>query len=204
MCVVIYFHNSININNFPLLETNYVIIIPGDNMRLDVKRLNRILGNLYSEFRLLEDSDRELPMKWSTMHMYTSSQLAVLVALKKDLNPELLGIIAALHDIGAVRTKKRENHAINGEPFVKEIIKSYNTLWRGNLDILTDAEQQIIIEAVINHSDKDNISDNPYVEAMKDVDSLDRYLHGVPTKGAHVTHLNYMLELFDIDIKKDT
>ena len=142
-------------------------------MRLDVKRLNRILGNLYSEFRLLEDNDRELPMKWSTMHMYTTSQLGTLIAIKKGLDPELLGIIAALHDIGAVRTKKRENHAMNASEFVYEIINEYNTKWRGNLDIITEEEQAIIHDAVINHSDKETVTDNPYIETMKDIDSLD-------------------------------
>lgn len=169
-------------------------------MRLDVRRLNRIVSYLFEEFRYLKDEDRELPMKWSFMHMYSSSQLATLIAIKKRLNPELLGIIAALHDIGAIKTKKRENHAQNGSKFVYEVINEYNTNLRGNLDIITKDETKIIHDAVINHSDKETVSEDPYIEAMKDVDSLDRYLHGVPTKGGHIAHLQNMIELFDLTI----
>lgn len=169
--------------------------------RLNVKRLNRILGNLYEEFKTLSDDDRELPMKWSTMHMYTSSQLAVLTGIKTGLNPELLGIIAALHDIGAIKTKKRENHAKNGSEFVYNIIELYNTKWRGHLDIITDEEIKIIHDSVINHSDKETVSDNPYIEAMKNIDSLDRYLHGIPTKGDHIKRLQNIEILFNIEVE---
>jgi len=170
-------------------------------MKLEVKRLNRILGNLYSEMREMTDADRELPMKWSVMHMYSSSQLAVLVALKKGLDPELLGIIAALHDIGAIKTKKRENHAANASEYVYEIVNNYNTLWRGKLEEINTSELNVIHEAVISHSDKETISQNEYVEAMKDIDSLDRYLHGVNTKGAHLRRLNDITDFLNIVIE---
>ncbi|PAT01798.1 hypothetical protein CI105_04735 [Candidatus Izimaplasma bacterium ZiA1] len=171
-------------------------------MKLDMKRLNRLLSYLFSEIKDLQDDDRELPIKWSMMHMYSSSQLASLVALKKGLNPELLSIIAALHDIGAIKTKKRENHALNASEYVYEIINHYNHTLRGNLKEITIDEASIIHEAVVNHSDKGNISDNLYIEAMKDIDSLDRYLHGIETKKDHITHLNNMIKLFDINIVK--
>ena len=168
-------------------------------MKLDVRRLNRLLSNLYSDMKNLSDKDRDLPMKWSVMHMYSSSQLAVLMALKKDLDPELLGIIAAIHDIGAVKTKRRENHARNASEYIYELVEQYNSTWIGNLDKITKEELEIIHEAVINHSDKEIVSKNPYVEAMKDVDSLDRYLHGIKIKGGHISHLENMLELFSIE-----
>lgn len=112
--------------------------------------------------------------------MYSSSQLAVLVALKKGLNSELLGIIAALHDIGAIKTKRRENHGKNASKFVYEVIELYNSVWRRDLPLINDSEISIIHEA------------------MKDVDSLDRYLHGIDTKGNHITHLNNLLDLFEL------
>jgi len=169
-------------------------------MKLDVRRLNRILSYLFEDMRTLSDSDRELPIKWSMMHMYSSSNLACLVALKRNLNPELLGIIAALHDIGAIKTKKRENHAFNASPFVYEIINHYNSVLKGNLSEITDLETKIIHEAVINHGKKDIDSNFDYIEAMKDIDSLDRYLHGVNTTYHHETRLKNMLELFGINI----
>ena len=173
-------------------------IIEGDNMKLAMKRLNRILSYLFNDIKNLSDEDRDLPMRWSAMHMYSTSQLGVLVALKKGLNPELLGIIAALHDIGAVKTKRRENHAKNASKYVYEIIELYNSTLRGNLPVINESEVNIIHEAIINHSDKGIKSEDPYIEAMKDIDSLDRYLHGIETKGDHLTHLNNMLDLFEL------
>ena len=169
-------------------------------MKLDVKRLNKILRYLFEDTKNLSDEDRELPVIWSVMHMFSTSQLASLVALKRGLNPELLGIIAALHDIGAIRTKRRENHARNASEYVKEIINIYNTTLKGNSPEITDTEASIIHDAVINHSDKGVVSEDPYVEAMKDVDSLDRYLHGINTEGEHILHLNNLLDLFDIKV----
>lgn len=166
-------------------------------MKLDMKRLNRVLSYLFEDMKNLSDEDRDLPMKWSIMHMYSSSQLGVLVALKRGLNPELLGIIAALHDIGAIKTKRRENHAKNASKYVYEIIELYNSTWRGNLSVINESEISIIHEAVINHSDKGIKSEDPYIEAMKDVDSLDRYLHGIETKGDHLIHLNNLLNFFE-------
>ena len=167
-------------------------------MKLDMKRLNRILSYLFEDIKNLSDEDRDLPMRWSVMHMFSSSQLGALVALKKNLNPELLGIIAALHDIGAIKTKRRENHARNASKYVYEIIELYNSTWRGNLPIINKSEISIIHDAIINHSDKGIKSEDPYIEAMKDVDSLDRYLHGIETKGAYTIHLNNLLNLFEL------
>lgn len=50
---------------------------------------------------------------------------------------------------------------------------------------ITKEEAELIVNAIVQHSQKEIISDNPFVEILKDVDSLDRYLHGVKTEGAH-------------------
>ena len=147
-----------------------------------IKRLNRILTYLFEEMKVLDDCGRDLPIRWNMMHMYTSTQLAKLIALKRHLDIELSGLIAALHDIAVVRTKRRANHALEAKRFVIEIVNTYNNEIRGNLPIITESELDIIIEAIIHHSEKDIISDSPYVELMKDVDSIDRFLHGIKTE----------------------
>lgn len=50
---------------------------------------------------------------------------------------------------------------------------------------ITKEEAELIVNAIVQHSQKEIISDNPFVEILKDVDSLDRYLHGVKTEGTH-------------------
>ena len=154
-------------------------------MRLSVKRLNRILSMLFSEMKDLSDEDRDLPIRWSVMHMFTSSQVAKILALKRGIDPELAGIAAALHDIGVIKTKRRENHAKSAERYAYEIIERYNSSHRGDLPQITKEEADIIVNAIIQHSQKETITDNPFVEILKDVDSIDRYLHGVKTEGAH-------------------
>ncbi|WP_427340755.1 hypothetical protein [Caloranaerobacter sp. DY30410] len=51
-------------------------------IRLPVKRLNRILSMLLLEMKDLSDEDRDLPIRWNIMHMYTSLQIAKILALK--------------------------------------------------------------------------------------------------------------------------
>ena len=49
---------------------------------------------------------------------------------------------------------------------------------------------------------KDNISDDPYTELLKDVDSLDRYLHGVSTEGSYATRCLNVLKELSIDVNE--
>lgn len=130
--------------------------------------------------------------------MYSSAQLASLMAIKEGLNPELAGLIACLHDVGSVMTGKRENHAEIAEPFVRDIISKYNKELRLNLNKINDEEVELIVEAIVSHSDKDVYTNKPYVELMKNVDSLDRYLHGINTTKDHFERLKVGFELLDL------
>ncbi len=167
-------------------------------MRLEVARLNRVMSYLLKEMKQMDDN-RDLPMKWSIMHMYSSTQIACLMAIKEGLNPELAGLIACMHDLGTIMTGKTDNHAGKAEPFVRKLIQKYNDDLRFDLSIIDDDEQNIILEAVLAHSDKKKITDKPYVELMKNVDSLDRYLHGVNTDEYHLERLNKCFDVFGID-----
>jgi len=152
----------------------------------NVKRLNRILSMLIAYMKDLDDEDRDIPIRWNIMHMYSSSQIAKLVAMKRGLDMEVASIAAALHDIGVVLTKRQKNHAQNAENIVAEFIKKYNTEARKDLPEITEEETSMIIKAIIHHSEKDDFSDDPMVELLKDVDSIDRYLHGVKSKGIYL------------------
>ena len=94
--------------------------------RFPVRRLNRILVMLLLEMKDLTDEGRDLPIRWSLMHMYSSSQLAKLLAIRRGIEPELAGIAAALHDIGVVMTKKHRGHAEAALPYVYDFIEKYN------------------------------------------------------------------------------
>ncbi len=167
----------------------------GDIMKdIYVKRLNRILSILFSEIKELDDNERDLPLRWSIMHMYTTSQIAKIIALKRDLDPELAGLIAAMHDIAVIKTKSTKNHAIKAQNYVIELIDLYNNKIRKNLPAITKEEKEIIIEAIIHHSEKNVKTDNKYIELIKDVDSFDRYLHGIKTTDVFMERCRYIYQ----------
>jgi uncharacterized protein len=118
--------------------------------------------------------------------MYSTSQLAKLLAMHRAIDPELAGIAAALHDIGIVKTKKHEGHAEAGEKYVYEFMEKYNVESGTKLASVTKGELEKIVKAIVNHSDKETNSNDPFVELLKDVDSLDGYLHGVKAEGARL------------------
>lgn len=161
--------------------------MPGEKQeRLQVKRLNRILGMLLHEMKDLTDEGRDFPIRWNIMHMYSSSQLAKLLALHRGIEPELAGIAAALHDIGVVMTRKHEGHAEAAEKYVYEFIEKYNLESRAKLPPVNKEEMEKVVKAIVEHSDKEANSHDLFVELLKDVDSLDGYLHGVNAEGARL------------------
>ncbi|MHA1188081.1 MAG: HD domain-containing protein [Candidatus Heimdallarchaeota archaeon] len=191
---------------------------------LPVWRLNRVLAIIQQRIQKLTEDDRELPITWSVMHMYSTMQLAKLVALKRpitwsvmhmystmqlaklvalkrDLDPELAALTCAFHDVYSLFEGKTEDHGVKAEPFIKEIISEYNSKQREALSEITDEEKEQIIIAVKNHSDKNRTDDDPYGKLLKDVDSIDSYLHGTTPgrKSGRIPRSNEVLTEFSIE-----
>lgn len=116
--------------------------------RFSVRRLNRILTILLSEMKDLTDEGRDFPTRWNIMHMYSSSQLAKLLAMHRGIDPELAGIAAALHDIGVVMTKEHEAHADAARPYVYDFVERCNRETGTKLSNVTEKEMEAIVEAV--------------------------------------------------------
>lgn len=163
------------------------------DIKLKVARLNRIQSILLEEMSQLSDEDRDLPIRWNIMHMYSCAQVSKLLSMKRGLNIELAGIIAALHDIGTIRTRRKENHAETGVPCARKIIDDFNNRFGDKLCKITEEEKNIILESIREHSNKDDISINEYVELIKDVDSIDRYLHGIASGGVYKERIEKVL-----------
>ncbi|MCK5757836.1 MAG: HD domain-containing protein [Clostridiales bacterium] len=161
--------------------------------KLNVKRANRLMLMLYSEWKEHDNIDRPLKIEWNVMHMFTSSQLAKLYALKNDLDPELCAMIAILHDIAVVEGKFRKEHDELAGKYVLGAIKRYNDGGRYKLEPILPEETEIIISAVTVHGFKDVYTDNSYVEMLKNIDSLDAYLHGVRTEGSREERVEKIL-----------
>ncbi|MDW7656725.1 MAG: HD domain-containing protein [Bacillota bacterium] len=169
--------------------------------QLIVKRVNRILSMLFDEMRTLSDDERDLPIRWSVMHMYSSAQLAKLLALRRGMDVELASIAAAIHDIATVVTKKSEGHAERAEKYVREAIDRYNNnQWRGNIPVITEEEEDMIVNAIVQHSDKETYSGDSFVELLKDIDSVDRYLHGIKSEGAYLERCTRVLQELGVQV----
>jgi uncharacterized protein len=169
--------------------------------RLPVRRLNRILTMLLLEMKDLTDEGRDLPIRWSLMHMFSSSQLAKLLAMHRGIDPELAGIAAALHDIGVVMTKKHRGHAEVAPPYVYDFLGRYNRELGTKLSKVTEEEMGAIVKAVVQHSEKELISKDPFVELLRDVDSLDAYLHGVEIEGGRLERCKKVMKELGIEMK---
>lgn len=161
--------------------------------RLDFRRLNKILSMLTEKIVSSFPADSEVSLQWTYMHLFSCSQLIKIPAYNLGLSMELAAITAALHDFGLLSTGIRKDHAAAGASMLDGFLDRYNDLYGEKRGIVTDKEKGIIINAVRHHSEKDVDSSEPYLELLKDIDSLDRYLHGVPTEGAYMERvLKYM------------
>ena len=169
--------------------------------RFSVRRLNRILAKLLSEMKDLTDEGRDFPIRWNIMHMYSSSQLAKLLAIRRGIDPELAGIAAALHDIGVVMTKKHEGHADAARPYVHDFVERYNRETGMKHANVTEKETEAIVKAVILHSEKDSNSNDPFVELLRDVDSIDAYLHGVEIEGGRLERCKRVMKELGIEMQ---
>jgi uncharacterized protein len=145
---------------------------------LSVWRLNQVLTIIQERVQKLSDDERWAPLVWSTLHMHGTVQLSKLVAMKRNLNPEFAALVCAFHDIHTLHTGEYEDHGIKAQPYVVEIIEEYNNRWGKQLGRITDGEVERIVRAIADHSDKLTIDSDPYAELLKDIDSLDAYLHG--------------------------
>jgi uncharacterized protein len=163
---------------------------------LPVWRLNMIHTLIMDRYYGAEDDGREIPLLWSIIHMYTTTQLAKIFALKRGLNPELAGLVCVFHDIYTLITGETKNHGIKGESYVREIIGEYNEQWGSRIGFISDEEIRCIVEAIIVHSDKTIVTENQYTELLKDIDSIDSYLHGLEPleKNGRLMRVNKMLK----------
>ena len=153
---------------------------------LPVWRLNQILLILHIRLEsIVNDKEREsgIPISWSVLHMHTTTQLAKLLAIKRGCDVELAAMIAAFHDVYSLHTGKWEDHGKKAEPYIREIVTEYNEVWGNQLGIVTEEEIKQIIKAIRGHSDKEKVVKDQYAELLKDVDSLDSYLHGFEPTG---------------------
>jgi uncharacterized protein len=169
-------------------------------MKIDMRRSGSLQKMLLTEWKHLDNEGRDLKIEWNIMHMYSSTQLAKLLAIKRGMNPELAALTAILHDIATVETMKKERHAEIAEPYIRKAVERFNNGPGTKVSVITEDEVNKIIKAVIEHSNKQKHSDDMLTELLKDVDSLDRYLHGIETDDAYLERCNKAMKELNMEM----
>lgn len=113
--------------------------------------------------------EREYSMAWEKVHMASCAKIGQLLAMKRQVDPELTAIACSLHDYGRIVTGKQANHAENGYEPLKIFLVECGQL--------TEDEIEIVAQAARKHSSKKEIG-TPLEEIVKDADVLDCYQYG--------------------------
>ena len=117
----------------------------------------------------LLDDQRESSKIWELKHSSTCLQIGRILALKRGLDIELAEIICVLHDIAVIETGMYQDHARKGAKIARELLRKTGGF--------TEAEITIICDAIAHHSEKDQHTEEPYRELIKDADVYDCSLY---------------------------
>lgn len=168
---------------------------------LRTERSHKIIQYFLERSKGWSAEGRDFSIYWSTAHMMTAAQTMRLLALARGLDPEISAIAGAIHDIATMESGKSERHAARAPEFIDSLISDYNAKNEG--DPISGQELSLLKKIIPQHSDKTIISDDPYVELLKDADAIDRYLHGVETKKQEVPRLVKAFSSIGIDLAFD-
>ena len=167
---------------------------------LSMKRLNCIMDILFLRIKESSITNRDQPIEWNIKHMYSCAQLSKLLAQKRGFDIEIAGIAGAIHDLAIIETGMFENHGLLGGPMVRTFLLEYNTKYGKEYGKISDEEINQIVNATINHTKKKQYNDSAFDEMIKDVDSLDRFLHGLETHDYYTKRSKKALDDLNLDI----
>ncbi|MCL2605627.1 MAG: HD domain-containing protein [Defluviitaleaceae bacterium] len=164
---------------------------------INTRRCDKLIRFFLKRAEAWRKEGRDFSIYWSISHMITAAQTARLLAVSRKLDIEILSIAGALHDVATMETGISENHAQRSLDFIKPLLREFNEA-NGDSSI-TEDEIALLEEIIPQHSDKDIISGNPYAEALKDADALDRYLHGIEVRESEMPRLVKVLSEVNIE-----
>ena len=116
-------------------------------------------------FKTLEKSTAGIYKQKAYFHSIQVAQISMLLAGERHLDLELSAIIGLFHDYSQFIRLSSFNHAKYSSEMVEELLAQYP---------FSEEEINIIVTAIKNHSDKEQIHDE-YSELIKDADLLVKY-----------------------------
>jgi len=131
---------------------------------------NRIeLLRAYINKIIKEIPDKEY-QRGAYSHLYSVSQFAALIAVKRGENAELATMAGLLHDLYTFKHMNSEKHAKRGALLAREIL--------GELQITNAEETDMICSSIHNHSKKSK-THSPFDEVIVDADVLSHSLYNI-------------------------
>lgn len=129
--------------------------------RIDI--IKKYVNNIFEQIESQEER------RCAYIHSYGVAQCCSLLAIRRNLDPELAYVCGILHDVYSYKTGYHVYHSINGAEMIRVTFKHELK------DIFSEYEQTIIKSAIFHHSDKKHIHDS-YDELLKDSDVLQHWL----------------------------
>jgi len=96
-------------------------------------------------------------------HLYSVSEYCALLAIRRDMDPELAATSGMLHDIYQITAGTIEEHAVKGAAEAERILMSMNSYSKEEIAVITTA--------ISRHSKKRKFHE-PYDELLKDADVM--------------------------------
>lgn len=142
----------------------------------------------------IPDSKRESSITWELKHSSGCCQIGKILAQKRGLDVAIAATACVLHDIYVIVEGKYTDHAKLGAPLAEKILKEVGGFSEEQISIIT--------QAVMHHSKKEVIADNPYVELVKDVDVFDCSLYKGSENYYKLHKPEYIFREYENRIKK--
>ncbi len=124
-----------------------------------IEKIGKISDDIFSS---IADYERR---GYALEHANSAAKNCALLAEERGLDSELSFIIGLLHDLYYAKTGIKYNHAINSAEYIRPILRDTR--------LFKDTEMQIILQAVMFHSDKDS-RQSGYAKLVKDSHKLSR------------------------------
>ncbi len=135
-------------------------------MEFEVNRIE-VISQVVCE--MLENIENPTEKQAGYIHLFGVSQMAALLAKKRNLSVEIAQIAGLLHDYYAYMTGDREKHASKGADMILPLL--------AKTGLFSVCEVANIAKAVQGHSDKEKTDGTPYEELLKDADVLQHILY---------------------------
>lgn len=135
-------------------------------MERQYTRIDSIRKILDRDLKAIPDEEMK---RCAYVHLYGVGQAAAFIAMKRGFDrkyAELAEIAGMLHDYTKYIYNEEENHAEKSALYAREILK--------NTHDYSDAEIELVYEAIYNHSNKKETG-NPFDEILKDADEMQHY-----------------------------